>query len=114
MMKKALRIYMKANSKVKTPLSFWKKIFDSSLAGYLLKKAKSLGVDQAICFKIQSGYTSNGVLTYDMVEVTPPNLPVVVELIDSESKLIQYFDSIKAELSDEKAYLMDLKELTCI
>lgn len=110
-MKKALRIYMKANSKVKTPLSVWKKLFNSSLANYLLNKAKSSGIEQAIFQKVRGGYFSNGDLTYDMVEVVPPDLPVVVELIDNESKLIEYYDSIKAELSDEKAYLIELREL---
>ena len=97
---KALRIYMPLSAKVpRHKLTFWKWIFEPSLSPYILRQAKQFGIEQAVSLRVTAGYLKGRKLTADIGEVPPPDLPVCLELIDSEKKLISFFKEYSEELS---------------
>lgn len=108
-MKKALRIYMRNGAKVKFPSSFWNKLWNPSLANYILKKARVDGIEMATYQDVRFGYLVGGKISYAGAEFQPPDLPTVLELIDDEEKLNVFYGSIKFQLSNETSYLLDIE-----
>jgi len=104
---KILRIYMRSASKVKGELSFWRRLFGADLSWYLVKQAKEKGVEQAIALRASVGYLKGKKIAVDGVEVIPPDLPVCVELIDSEEKLRSFTSEFKPQLEECKVVLFE-------
>ena len=102
-----LRIYMRTAAKVKGELSFWKRIFQNDLSWYLVKKAKESGIEQAIAQRATAGYLKGKKIAVDGVEVIPPDLPVCVELVDSEEKLRSFISSVKNQLEECRVVLFE-------
>ncbi len=100
-----LRIYMPVSAKVKGQLSLWKKIFNSSLANYLLKQAKEFGIEQTVYQRIAGGYLHGKKLVFDQVEVVSDDLPHCVELIDDENKLKSFVERFKGQLDECRVVL---------
>jgi PII-like signaling protein len=96
-----LRIYMPLAAKVKnSDASFWRKIFGESLPGYLLKKAREFGIAQGVFQHIRGGYLEGKRLAYEGSEVSPPELPQCVELIDTASKLKSFVEKFSDQLKE--------------
>jgi hypothetical protein len=55
-MKKILRIYLSIGAKVNHELGFWQRIWNPNLVSFILKKAKELGVEQAISLNVTAGF----------------------------------------------------------
>lgn len=108
---KSLRIYMETAAKVKYGLNFWTKLMNPSLANFLLKEAKKAGVLQAVCLNVRSGFLKGKTLTCFVGEYIPGDFPTVIELIDEEDRLLQFYNSIKFQLRDEVVVLQDFEQI---
>lgn len=111
MKQKILRIYMKQSEQAKNLVGFWQKIFNPGLAFHLIKGAKAFGIEQAIVQKVSSGYLKGAALAFDMVEVAPLNLPLCLELIDSEERLRKFLNEHTAELENCRVVMIDSVEI---
>ena len=109
--KMILRIYMPVGAKIAGPRSFWQKIFGPSLAGFLIKKAKEFGVEQAIFQKVIGGYLKKGKIAFDQSEAISPDLPQCVELIDHKDLLNKFFESYKDQFSECTVIMFQANEL---
>lgn len=106
-----LRIYMKASAKVKDAhLSFWQRIFNGLLGSYLLRKAKDFGLQQALLQKLSAGYLNGNRLIFDVSEVAPPDLPLCLEIIDTESNLQKFIQKNKKHLSECRVVIFQAAE----
>lgn len=106
-----LRIYMPVKAQRKGKMTFWQKIFSSSLGGYLLKEAKTFGIEQAIYQRVIGGYLKGKKLVFDQAEVVPPDLPQVVELLDHEPRLRAFVEKYRDQLEDCRVILFKSTEL---
>ena len=106
-----LRIYMTVSAKVKAKQSLWQRIFNSSLAGYLLKEAKSFGIEQVIIQRISAGYLKGKKLAFDIGEVTPQDQPQCVELIDCEDKLKSFVEKYRSEFGECRVVLFKTAQI---
>ncbi len=80
-----LRIYISSTDKSGNQLLFETLVF----------KAKSMGLSGATVFKGILGYGASSVIhSYKFWEVTD-KVPVVVEIIDDEQKIMSFYDSVK-------------------
>lgn len=93
-----LRIYMPISARRRGRLSLWQKLFQSSLASFLLKQAKEFGIEQTIYQRILGGYLKGKKLVFDAVEAVPSDLPQCVELVDNEEKLKSFVVKFKDQL----------------
>jgi len=100
-----LRIYMPISARAKGKLSIWQKLFTGTLANFLAKKAKEQGIEQVVLQRIQAGYMNSQKLAFEGSEVSPPNLPLCVEMIDTETKLKKFITDNKEQLSDCRCVL---------
>lgn len=98
---------MRTAARVKGELSFWKRLFGSDLAWHLVKKAKESGIEQAIAQRTSVGYLKGKKISVDGVEVVPPDLPVSVELVDSEENLRSFLVSVQDQLSECRVILFE-------
>ncbi len=102
------RIYMPQYVKVKDPsASWWKKVFDPSLATFILKRAKSFQIEQCIHQPVFAGYMHKERLAYNISEVTPPSLPRCIELVDTREKIESFLKEIRNYLSECKVVVFD-------
>jgi len=83
-----LRIYISSTDK-----------FDNQLLyEYLVFKAKDMGLSGATVLKGILGFGASSIIhSYKFWEVTD-KIPAVVEVIDSEQKIISFYDSVKPTL----------------
>lgn len=80
-----LRIYISSTDKFENQLLFESLVF----------KAKSMGLSGSTVFKGILGFGASSVIhSYKFWEVTD-KVPVVVEIIDEEQKIMSFYDSIK-------------------
>jgi len=82
--KKILRIYIDNQDKYD----------DKPLWEEILKKAKELGLDGATVFKGVAGIGAHSELRSFNVFTMSQELPLVIEIIDSEEKIIDFIDHI--------------------
>lgn len=108
---KVLRIYMPFAAKAKEDLSFWQKIFNPSLASYLLKRSKEFGIEQAIFQRVMGGYLKGKKIAFEQAEVNSPDLPQCIELIDGEEKLRSFVEKFKNQLTDCRVVLFQSAQL---
>jgi PII-like signaling protein len=106
-----LRICMPLRAQRKGKLSFWQKVFLSSLPGYLLSEAKAFGVEQAIFQRIFGGYLIGKKLVFEQAEVMPPDLPQCVKLVDEEKKLRDFVEKYRDQIEDCRVVLFKTVEL---
>ena len=107
---KVLRIYMSGKTKRKGSLTFWKKIFSGSLAGFLINEAKNVGIEQALIYKIEAGYLKGQPLMFDAVEARPIEFPICLELIDRKEKLDRFLATHNEQLSECRVVMLDFEE----
>lgn len=112
MEKSVLRIYLPISAKVKSERSFWQKIFGPSLGGFLLKKAKESGIEQALFQRVLGGYLNGQKLAFEQAEVNPPYYPQCLELVDSLEKLEEFLKENEAEVSGYRVLIFKAQELT--
>ena len=93
-----LRIYMPLRAKWSGHLSRWQRLMNSSLSYHLLKQANLFGIEQGICHRVSAGYLDGKKLLFEGAEISPPDLPQCVELIDKEGSLIEFYNKYKEEL----------------
>lgn len=106
-----LRIYMPIAAKIRNPKTFWQKFFGTSLAHFLVKKAKEAGVKQAIVQRVEAGYLPGQRLVFDQVEAVPPSLPLCVELIEEEKDLLSFVNQNRDQLEGYRVILFKAAEL---
>lgn len=106
-----MRIYMPASAKWNGPLTWWQKVFNPSLAYHLLKGAKELGITQAVFQRTFGGFLQKKKLVFDQSEVTPPDLPQCVELIDSNETLKSFFKKYENQLKGCRVVLFEAAQL---
>ena len=95
-----LRIYMPLSAKAKGKRTIWQKIFSNGLANHLAKKAKEQGIEQVILQRVFAGYMKGQKLAFEGAEVSPPNLPLCVEMIDDEAKHRKFVSENREQMSD--------------
>lgn len=100
-----LRIYFKYGQKSKK-LSFWQKLWNSSLSNQLLKAAKEQKIHQANIFNANAGYLGDGNIVYNLSELPPPKNTVCLELIDEELKLQTFLKDNETELQEAISILL--------
>ena len=100
-----LRIYFKYGQKSQK-LSFWQKLWSSSLSNQLLKAAKAQKIYQANIFNANAGYMDDGNIVYNTSEVLQYKNTVCLELIDEKVKLQVFLDDNKTELQDAVSILL--------
>lgn len=106
MEKSVLRIYLPISAKVKARQSFWKRVFGPNLSGYLLKRAKEFGIEQALFQRVLGGYLKDQKLAFEQAEVNPPYYPQCLEFIDSEEKLKSFAAAYRDELSPYRVLML--------
>lgn len=92
-----LRVYFKYGQKSQK-LSFWQKLWNSSLSNQLLKAAKEQKILQANIFNASAGYLGDGNIVYNLSELPPLKNTVCLELIDEELKLQTFLKDNETEL----------------
>lgn len=102
---------MTISSKMKNPVTIWQKIFGTSRAHHLVKKAKESGIKQAVVQRVEAGYLQGQKLVFDQVEAAPQNLPLCVELIDDESTLKSFVAQYKDQMDGCRVILFKSAEL---
>ena len=106
-----LRIYMPSRARRKGKLTLWQKLIAGSLGGYLLKEAKSFGIEQSVYQQIYGGYLKGQRLVFQQAEYTPPELPQCVELIDEEKKLRAFVSKYGDQLEGCRVVLFQTAEI---
>lgn len=101
-----LRIYFKYGQKSRK-LSFWQKLWNSSLSIQLFKAAKEQKIHQANIFNAKAGYLGEGNIVYNISEVSPPKNTVCLELIDEELKLQTFLKDNETEMQEVISILLD-------
>lgn len=82
-----VRIYIHQGQKVPNT-SFWKRFLgDNLLSTALLRRAKAAGLRQAIMLPVKAGFLGDARLVFDSMEISPPSLPVCIEIIDDPGKI---------------------------
>ena len=109
--KAILRIYMPMSAQFSGPRTFWQKLFGPSLGGFLVKKAKEFGIEQAILQRIMGGYLKGRKLAFEQGEIIPPDLPQCVELIDHENKLKQFLEAYREQITNCRVILLHAIEI---
>ena len=100
-----LIIYFKFGKKTKK-LSFWQKLWNSSLSNQLLKAAKEQKILQANIFNASAGYLGDENIVYNLSELPPLKNTVCLELIDEELKLQTFLKDNEAELQEAVSILL--------
>ncbi|TGN29531.1 hypothetical protein [Empedobacter tilapiae] len=100
-----LRIYFKYGQKSKK-LSFWQKLWNSSLSDQLLKAAKAQKIHHANIFIASAGYLNGGNIVYNVSELPPPKNTACLELIDEELKLQTFLKDNEAEIQEAISILI--------
>lgn len=98
---------MRTAARVKGELTFWQRLFQTDLSWYLVNKAKESGIEQAIAQRTTAGYLKGRKMAFDGVEVIPPDLPVCVELIDTEEKIRNFLSTFKNQLDECRVILIE-------
>lgn len=106
-----MRVYMPNSARWNGSMSFWQKMFNPSLAYHLIKKAKAAGIEQAIFQRTFAGYLKGGKLVFDQSEVSPQNLPLCVELIDTSKVLEDFFNQNKEHFVNCRVVLFKAAQL---
>jgi PII-like signaling protein len=104
-----LRIYMPISAKAPGDPGIWKELFGSSLAQYLAREAYKFGIEQTVVQRVAAGYLKGQKLVTSMPEMITPELPQVVELIDSEEKLSSFAQKYASALMSCKVILLYAK-----
>ncbi|WP_097130001.1 hypothetical protein [Pedobacter xixiisoli] len=68
----------------------------------LLKKAKQLGIEQAVIFTAKSVYLSSGRIIANISEIPSTQNPVYLELVDDYDKVMTYLRMNKYLLADAR------------
>lgn len=101
---------MPNGAKIKKGISTWQKIFNPSLSSFILKKAQDSKIEQAILINVTAGYLKGRKLAYGIGEVIPKEFPAIIELIDEEKNLRDFYKDISAHLGECIAYISILEE----
>lgn len=109
-MKKILRIYVPIGAKASHDLSFWQRIWNPNLASFILKKAKELGVEQALSLNVTAGYLKGKHLSYDLGEVPHKDFPVVLEILDTEQNIKQLLEELTDSLKQCQVFTLNIEE----
>ena len=78
------------------------KIHHSPLSEYLVFQAKKEGIAGATVLKGILGYGASSVIHSYKFWETSEKLPLVIELVDNESKLQEFYESVRPELETMK------------
>lgn len=100
-----LRIYFRYGQKSRK-LSFWKKLWSSTLSDRLLKTAKRQNIYQANIFIAEAGYLKYTNLTYKVSELPSQRNTVCVELVDTEHILQTFLKNHNADLQEAISILL--------
>lgn len=92
-------------------MSFWKRLWNGSLAWFLAKQAKAFGIEQVVIQKVQGGYLKGKKLFFDTSEIIPDDLPICVELLDEKDRLIEFSRKYCQDLKNCKVLLLQAIEL---
>jgi PII-like signaling protein len=100
-----LRIYFKQGQKSHN-LSFWQRLWNSSLSDRLLKKAKNQNIYQANIFTANAGYLGHGNIVYNVSELPSKKNTICLELLDMEDRLRAFLEKNEADLQEAVSILL--------
>lgn len=103
--KVTIRLYFEYGKKAKG-LSFWKRIWNNSFSSELLKRAKTSGIEQVICFNVTKGYLQNQSIQWGITEIPSSKHPQCIEMTDIESKITSFLDEQKQLLDKQQIILV--------
>lgn len=99
-----LRLYFCASRAVKHG-SWWRRMLPQPLGVHLLKRAKSIGIEQALLHRIIGGYLKDQSLVFEgSAEIPTDTLPQCLELVGED-------DLLKRYLADNKELLGNVRVL---
>lgn len=92
-----LKIYFGYGQKVARS-GLWNKLWRTSLGDHLLKKAKQLGIRQALIIPAKAGYISEQNISHHLSEIPFDGHPVYLELVDHPEKLHAFLEENQHDL----------------
>lgn len=109
-MKKILRIYIPNRAKVSVGLSFWQRLWNPNLSDFVLRKAKEMGIEQAVALNVTAGYLKGKKLAYDIGEVTPKDFSVILELLDTNQNIAKYLEQFEIFFNECRVFILNIEE----
>jgi PII-like signaling protein len=100
----ALCLYLNYYARLRRK-TFWQQLITPSMTYYLASRAKEIGIQQVIIYRVSAGFLNGAPLISDYSDIPPPKLPQCVELIDYEGMLRLFIEENRTELKDVKIVL---------